>query len=519
MLTIGLNRAVVLLAEAETSAPRRGPQLLRELGPHPEGGTVALYRGRYGPYVSHDGVFASLPKSADPETFTLEAGGRAACRRRAARPRRERPSAGSARAKAGQAGAAAERAAAAAKMPARPARRPPSRSRRLNALALAPRRPPEQTGGRRAGQETALGRAAGLDGALAPVARDAETRADAEAKARSGRAAVSGRHRGVHPREPVRGRQARDRPRLRGPARRSAGAARHAAPDRALGNGDPRRQSATRRRTAAARGHRVERFGTDEDGVPLARPVAWPGPEPAPILRLADAAGEAIPIGARAAARLVALDTGEIEARIIRRLDRGGDRVVGVFRQGPRRRPGDAGRPPQQNRIPGRRAARPPAPTMTSWSSPRRCRPRRFGSPRARIVERLGAVDASRRDQPPGDRLIRHSDRVSGRRARRGRGGAAGRARPGAPICASCPGHDRRQRRARFRRRGLGRARSRPGQSRRLASRRRDRRCRLVCAARQRARPRGRAARQFGLFPRPRRADAARGACRTSCAR
>jgi DNA topoisomerase-1 len=70
VLTIGLNRAVVLLAEP-SSAQRRGPQLVRELGPHPEGGTVGLYRGRYGPYVSHDGVIASLPRNADPDTFLL----------------------------------------------------------------------------------------------------------------------------------------------------------------------------------------------------------------------------------------------------------------------------------------------------------------------------------------------------------------------------------------------------------------------------------------------------------------
>ncbi|HEX6441510.1 MAG TPA: topoisomerase C-terminal repeat-containing protein, partial [Stellaceae bacterium] len=71
VLHIGLNRAVTLLAEAKTGQ-RRGPQLLRELGPHPEGGTVGLYRGRYGPYVSHDKVYASLPKSADPDTFPLD---------------------------------------------------------------------------------------------------------------------------------------------------------------------------------------------------------------------------------------------------------------------------------------------------------------------------------------------------------------------------------------------------------------------------------------------------------------
>ncbi len=70
VLTIGLNRAVVVLAEP--SAERRGaPTPLRELGAHPDGGVVALFKGRYGPYVSHDGVFASLPRTADPETFTL----------------------------------------------------------------------------------------------------------------------------------------------------------------------------------------------------------------------------------------------------------------------------------------------------------------------------------------------------------------------------------------------------------------------------------------------------------------
>ncbi|HEX9536180.1 MAG TPA: type I DNA topoisomerase, partial [Stellaceae bacterium] len=70
VLTIGLNRAVVLLAEP-SSTQRRGPQLVREVGAHPDGGTVGLYRGRYGPYISHDGVIASLPRNADPATFSL----------------------------------------------------------------------------------------------------------------------------------------------------------------------------------------------------------------------------------------------------------------------------------------------------------------------------------------------------------------------------------------------------------------------------------------------------------------
>jgi DNA topoisomerase I len=71
VLTIGVNRAVVLLAEP-AGQRRTGPRLLRQLGEHPAGGTVAVYAGRYGPYVSHDGVIASLPRTADPDTFTLD---------------------------------------------------------------------------------------------------------------------------------------------------------------------------------------------------------------------------------------------------------------------------------------------------------------------------------------------------------------------------------------------------------------------------------------------------------------
>ncbi|MBV8738052.1 MAG: type I DNA topoisomerase [Alphaproteobacteria bacterium] len=72
VLTIGANRAVVLLAEPAAERRRGAPQPLRELGLHPAGGVVSLFQGRYGPYVSHDGVSASLPRGADPETFSLE---------------------------------------------------------------------------------------------------------------------------------------------------------------------------------------------------------------------------------------------------------------------------------------------------------------------------------------------------------------------------------------------------------------------------------------------------------------
>ena len=69
VLTVGLNRAVVLIAEGKS----RGARVLRELGAHPDGGeAVKLCSGRYGPYVQHGRLRASLPKGADDDAFTLE---------------------------------------------------------------------------------------------------------------------------------------------------------------------------------------------------------------------------------------------------------------------------------------------------------------------------------------------------------------------------------------------------------------------------------------------------------------
>jgi DNA topoisomerase-1 len=42
------------------------------LGEHPSGGPVTLRAGRYGPYVNHGKVNATLPKDADPTTLNLE---------------------------------------------------------------------------------------------------------------------------------------------------------------------------------------------------------------------------------------------------------------------------------------------------------------------------------------------------------------------------------------------------------------------------------------------------------------
>jgi DNA topoisomerase-1 len=73
IFTIGLNHAVTLLAEKAKSGGRRGSTALKELGEHPElGGPVNVMSGRYGPYVKHGKVNATLPKDKEPEAITLD---------------------------------------------------------------------------------------------------------------------------------------------------------------------------------------------------------------------------------------------------------------------------------------------------------------------------------------------------------------------------------------------------------------------------------------------------------------
>ena len=76
VLNIGLNRAVTLIAEKKLK-PSRGRRFGadpgRPLGDHPQkGGPIVVKNGRYGPYVSHNGVNATLPKDKTPETVTLD---------------------------------------------------------------------------------------------------------------------------------------------------------------------------------------------------------------------------------------------------------------------------------------------------------------------------------------------------------------------------------------------------------------------------------------------------------------
>ena len=70
---VGANRAIALLAEKAANRSPRGATVIKELGDHPqEGGKVQVLSGRYGPYVKHAKINATLPKDRDPEQITME---------------------------------------------------------------------------------------------------------------------------------------------------------------------------------------------------------------------------------------------------------------------------------------------------------------------------------------------------------------------------------------------------------------------------------------------------------------
>ncbi|HEY5609505.1 MAG TPA: type I DNA topoisomerase, partial [Alphaproteobacteria bacterium] len=102
--TIGLNRAVTLIEDKKKNpgkGRRFGADPGRQIGEHPQkGGMIVAKNGRYGPYVSHDGVNANLPNDKTPETVTVdeaaalidaraERGGGSSARRK--RPARKAP--------------------------------------------------------------------------------------------------------------------------------------------------------------------------------------------------------------------------------------------------------------------------------------------------------------------------------------------------------------------------------------------------------------------------------------------
>ncbi|WP_306753367.1 type I DNA topoisomerase [Paracoccus actinidiae] len=72
VFTIGMNRAVEVLAAKQTRGRAAAAAPLRELGDHPGGGAIQVMNGRYGPYVKWEKVNATLPRDVSPEDLTVE---------------------------------------------------------------------------------------------------------------------------------------------------------------------------------------------------------------------------------------------------------------------------------------------------------------------------------------------------------------------------------------------------------------------------------------------------------------
>src|SRR5690606_26513145 len=77
VLEVDLERALELLsaAPARRGAGGRssGANVLHDLGEHPDGGgAIQILSGRYGPYVKHGKINATVPKEIKPESVTVE---------------------------------------------------------------------------------------------------------------------------------------------------------------------------------------------------------------------------------------------------------------------------------------------------------------------------------------------------------------------------------------------------------------------------------------------------------------
>ena len=78
VFTIGVNRAVTVLAEKRAGGgkgrfARKAAEVLKDFGEHPrDGGPMRILSGKYGPYISHNGTNATVPKAKDPAQLTAD---------------------------------------------------------------------------------------------------------------------------------------------------------------------------------------------------------------------------------------------------------------------------------------------------------------------------------------------------------------------------------------------------------------------------------------------------------------
>jgi DNA topoisomerase I len=77
VFTIGLNRAVTVIAEKVAGGGKGGfkraaPTILKEVGEHPAGGPIQVLSGKYGAYIKWDNVNATVPKTQELDTLTVD---------------------------------------------------------------------------------------------------------------------------------------------------------------------------------------------------------------------------------------------------------------------------------------------------------------------------------------------------------------------------------------------------------------------------------------------------------------
>ncbi|MDC3175483.1 DNA topoisomerase I, partial [Candidatus Pelagibacter sp.] len=71
IFSIGLNRAIILIAEAKPG--RISSSIIKDLGEHPEDKKpVRVMKGQYGPYIKYKSLNATIPEEKDPTELSIE---------------------------------------------------------------------------------------------------------------------------------------------------------------------------------------------------------------------------------------------------------------------------------------------------------------------------------------------------------------------------------------------------------------------------------------------------------------
>jgi DNA topoisomerase-1 len=108
-LSVTHAQALELLAQPRRRASQGAPAVMREVGRDPDGRTIVIKQGRFGPYATDGEVNATIPKSANPESISIEAICEMLAAKRSAEPS-TKPKRGAGRGRPGAAKTAAKKA-------------------------------------------------------------------------------------------------------------------------------------------------------------------------------------------------------------------------------------------------------------------------------------------------------------------------------------------------------------------------------------------------------------------------